>query len=168
MMGVESPMVKEAGVLLSVSPPTDAGRGDASKAACVLGEYHSFCKIWMRSLRKHRCYPLPCDHLGIPGWPMPKAQMAGAVLELKHSRCLSGHEKCHLVPTACSSHPQLLHLEFVLGGMCHLFAGCVQGLPGPEEPELLIWRVEMGMALCGPRQPLLSLRCPLATPKNPQ
>lgn len=61
---------------------------------------------------------------------MPKAQMAGAVLELKHPRCLSGHENCHLVPTACSSHPQLLHLEFVLGGMCHLFPGCVQEVVG--------------------------------------
>jgi len=45
VVGVESPMVKAVGVLLGISPPADAGRGDAGEGACVLGEYHSFSKI---------------------------------------------------------------------------------------------------------------------------
>lgn len=36
----ESSVVKAEGVLLGISPPADAGRGDAGEGACVLGEYH--------------------------------------------------------------------------------------------------------------------------------
>lgn len=120
------------------------------------------------------------------------AQDSSVVLELEHLCCLAGHEKCHPVPPLGSPTLGSLTLESsptagcplalgsralgfltldsptcsVLGMMCLLSSGWWWGkgqrLPSPEEPPG--WRAEMGVAPCGPCQPLLPLQGPLAPP----